>query len=115
MSPLFDCLRPELLAGLPHVVMPIVDATAAPRRGYGRLIDNPQDCAVETVRWAASGKRPIDEDTGDQGGTTEGVFVAQWQGDVLFGRNEAVGVHYLEFDASSRLRWAGLRRVSARR
>jgi hypothetical protein len=75
--------------------MPIVDATAATLLGYGRLIDDPQDCAVEIVRWPASGKRPIDEDTGDQGGTTEGVFVAQWQGDVLFGRNEAVGGHYL--------------------
>ena len=33
--------------------------------------------------------------TGDQGGTTEGIFVAEWQGDVLFGRNEAVGGHYI--------------------
>lgn len=75
--------------------MPLVDATAATLRGYGKLIDHPQNCAVEIVRWPASGTRPIDEDTGDQGGTTEGVFVAQWQGDVLFGRNEAVGGDYL--------------------
>jgi hypothetical protein len=95
MSPVFDFLRPELPAGLRRVVMPIVDATAATLRGYGTLIDDPRDCAVEIVRWPAPGKRPVDEDTGDQGGTTEGVFVAQWQGDVLFGRNEAVGGHYI--------------------
>jgi hypothetical protein len=95
MSPVFDYLRPELPAGLNRVVMPLVDATAAALRGYGRLVDDPQSCPIEIVRWPASGTRPVDEDTGDQGGTTEGVFVAEWQGDVLFGRNEAVGGHYI--------------------
>jgi hypothetical protein len=95
MSPVFDYLRPELPAGLNRVVMPRVDATAAALRGYGRLVDDPQSCPIEIVRWPASGTRPVDEDTGDQGGTTEGVFVAEWQGDVLFGRNEAVGGHYI--------------------
>lgn len=95
MSPVFDYLRPELPAGLNRVVMPIVDATAAALRGYGRLVDDPHSCPIEIVRWPASGTRPVDEDTGDQGGTTEGVFVAEWQGDVLFGRNEAVGGHYI--------------------
>ena len=95
MSPVFDYLRPELPAGLNRIVMPLVDATAAALRGYGRLVDDPQSCPIEIVRWPASGTRPVDEDTGDQGGTTEGVFVAEWQGDVLFGRNEAVGGHYI--------------------
>ncbi len=36
-----------------------------------------------------------DADTGDHGGTTEGVFVSEWQCDVLYGRNEAVGGHYI--------------------
>ena len=40
-------------------------------------------------------RRPVDADTGDQGGTTEGVFVSEWQGDILYGRNEAVGGHYI--------------------
>ena len=43
----------------------------------------------------ARGTRPVDADTGDQGGTTEGVFVSEWRGDVLYGRNEAVGGHYI--------------------
>ena len=38
---------------------------------------------------------PSDADTGDQGGTTEGVFVSEWRGDILYGRNEAVGGHYI--------------------
>jgi hypothetical protein len=95
MSPVFDYLRPELPAGLARVPMPIVPASAASLRDYGHLVDDPRSCPVEIVRWPAAGTRPVDEDTGDQGGTTEGVFVAEWQGDVLFGRNEAVGGHYI--------------------
>jgi hypothetical protein len=95
MPPIFDYLRPELLAGLRRVAMPIVAATPEALLGYGSLIDAPDACAIEIVRWPATGSRPVDADTGDQGGTTEGVFVAEWQGDVLFGRNEAVGGHYI--------------------
>ena len=43
----------------------------------------------------ARARRPVDAGTGDQGGTTEGVFVCEWRGDVLYGRNEAVGGHYI--------------------
>ena len=75
--------------------MPVVDASPAALRGYGRLVDNPAECEVEIVRWPQRGSRPIDADTGDQGGTTEGVFVSEWQGDILYGRNDAVGGHYI--------------------
>jgi hypothetical protein len=95
MPPIFDYLRPELPAGLRRVAMPIVAATPETLRGYGNLVDDPDACAIEIVRWPATGSRPVDEDTGDQGGTTEGVFVAEWQGDILLGRNEAVGGHYI--------------------
>ena len=47
------------------------------------------------MRWPAQGWRPVDPDTGDEAGTTEGAFSINWQGDVLYGRNEAVGGHYL--------------------
>jgi hypothetical protein len=53
---------------------------------------------------AGAGHRPIDADTGDQGGTTEGVFVSEWQGDILYGRNEAVGGHYILAYAERRRR-----------
>ena len=95
MPPIFDYLRPELPAGLRRVGMPIVAATPETLRGYGNLVDDPDACAIEIVRWPATGSRPVDADTGDQGGTTEGVFVAEWQGDILFGHNEAVGGHYI--------------------
>jgi hypothetical protein len=95
MAPVFDFLRPDLPAGLRRVVMPVVDASDESLRGYGRLIDDPNACPIEIVRWPATGTREVDEHTGDQGGTTEGVFIAQWQGDILYGRNEAVGGHYI--------------------
>ena len=90
-----DYLNPMLPAGLAQVPMPVVAATAAALEGYGYLVDEPNAVRVEIVRWPAQGSRPIDADTGDQGGTTEGVFVSEWQGDVLYGRNEAVGGHYI--------------------
>jgi Ureidoglycolate lyase len=90
-----DYLHPDLPTGLRHVPMPVVAATAASLCGYGRLVDDPKDCKVEIVRWPATGRRPIDADTGDQAGTTEGVFVSEWRGDILYGRNEAVGGHYI--------------------
>ena len=90
-----DYLNPDLPPGLKRVLMPVVDATPESLAGYGHLVDDAKDCRVEIVRWPAKGTRPIDPDTGDQGGTTEGVFVSAWQGDILYGRNEAVGGHYV--------------------
>jgi Ureidoglycolate lyase len=90
-----DYLNPDLPAGLRRVTMPVVDATDAALEGFGRLVDRPEDCAVQIVRWPARGWRPVDPDTGDEAGTTQGVFVSEWRGDVLFGRNEAVGGHYV--------------------
>jgi len=93
--PVFDYLQPDVPAGLRRIRMPLVEATAEALLGFGYLVDDAQACAIEIVRWPASGWRAVDEDTGDHGGTTQGVFVAEWQGDVLFGRNEAVGGHYI--------------------
>jgi hypothetical protein len=88
-------LNPDHPRGLRIVDMPVVDATAATLQGYGRLVDDPKDCQVEIVRWPAAGWRTVDDDTGDEAGTTEGVFVSDWQGDILYGRNDAVGGHYI--------------------
>ncbi|HTV79132.1 MAG TPA: ureidoglycolate lyase [Steroidobacteraceae bacterium] len=90
-----DYLHPNLPAGLPSIVMPVVEATKGALKDYGHLVDDPKDCQVEIVRWPAAGRRPVDVDSGDQGGTTEGVFVSEWRGDVLYGRNEAVDGHYI--------------------
>jgi len=95
MSEPFDYLNPDLPRGLRRVTMPVVDATPASLEGYGRLVEDPNECKVEIVRWPAQGSRPIDPGTGDEAGTTEGVFVSEWRGDILYGRNEAVGGHYV--------------------
>jgi hypothetical protein len=78
-----DYLNPQLPPDLALVRMPFVPATPASLAGFGRLVDDAKQCAVEIVRWPAQGRRPVDADTGDQGGTTAGVFVSEWQGDIL--------------------------------
>jgi len=75
--------------------MPVVVATDDAIKPYGRLFDHVSEVKVEIVRWPARSWRPVDPDSGDQGGTAEGTFTAEWDGDVLFGRNDAVGGHYI--------------------
>ena len=95
MAAVIDYLNPDLPAQLERVTMPVVDATPKTLAGYGYLVDDPAKCKVEIVRWPALGTRPVDLDTGDQGGTTEGTFFSEWKGDILYGRNSAVGGHYI--------------------
>ena len=47
------------------------------------------------MRWPAQGWRPVDENSGDQGGVTEGLFEFAWKGETLYARNNAVGDSYL--------------------
>lgn len=95
MTPAIDYLNPDLPANLRIVPMPVVDATPENLEGFGHLVRIPQDCVIEITRWPATGWRPVDADTGDEAGTTEGIFVSEWKGDVLYGRNDAVGGHYI--------------------
>ena len=91
-----DYLNPDLPADLRVIDMPVVRATADSLQGYGALVSgDPKSHPVEIVRWPAQGWRPVDLDSGDEAGTTEGVFVSQWKGDILYGMNEAVGGHYV--------------------
>ena len=90
-----DYLNPGIPADLRRVSIPVVEATPTSLEGYGRLVDDPEAVSVEIVRWPAAGWRPVDTDSGDEGGTTEGIFIAEWKGDVLYGRNSAVGGHYV--------------------
>ncbi len=75
--------------------VPLVAATPETLKGYGRIVHDFATAEIEIVRWPAQGWRPVDPDTGDQGGTAEGVFSFWWQGEVLYGRNDAVGDSYL--------------------
>lgn len=90
-----DYLNPDLPANLDHFTVPVVEATSDTLKGYGTLVDDPEAVTVEIVRWPAAGWRPVDTDSGDEGGTTAGTFVATWRGDVLYGQNSAVGGHYI--------------------
>ena len=88
-------LNPEIPAGLERVRIPVVEATPENLEGYGYLLDSPDQIDIEIKRWPAQGWRPVDSDCGDEGGTTKGTFISTWKGDVLYGRNEAVGGHYI--------------------
>jgi hypothetical protein len=90
-----DYLNPNLPDGLLHFKIPIIKATAETVKGYGWLVDDSADCNVEITRWPSQGTRPVDLDSGNEGGTTEGIFSSEWKGDILYGRNEAVGGHYI--------------------
>ena len=74
---------------------PLVAATASNLAGLGELVSSPAEHRIEIVRWPASGWRPVDPRSGDQGGVTEGLFEFQWRGQTLYARNNAVGDSYL--------------------
>ncbi len=88
-------LNPGIPSGLKRVIIPIVEANEQSLSGYGCLVTDPDEVEIEIVRWPSVGKRPVDTDSGDEGGTTEGMFVCEWKGDILYGRNEAVDGHYI--------------------
>jgi ureidoglycolate lyase len=77
------------------VNVPLIKATDESVKGYGYLVEDPDDCEIEIVTWPAQGWRPVDQGTGNEGGYVEGVFSGDWQGDVLMGSNEAVNGHYV--------------------
>lgn len=74
---------------------PLVQATPESIEGYGKIVDSPDNFPIEIVRWPAQGWRPVDDNSGDQGGTTEGIFEFWWKGETLYARNNAVGDSYL--------------------
>src|ERR1700751_1969652 len=74
---------------------PLVMASDHSLEGYGCLVDECGRFPFQIVRWPAQGWRPIDENSGDQGGVTEGIFEFWWKGETLYARNNAVGDSYL--------------------
>lgn len=96
MSMTFDDIAypPTTGAGRAHAT-PLVRATGAGLADLGALVDEPKSFPIEIVRWPAQGWRPIDDGSGDQGGTTEGLFEFAWRGETLFAHNHAVGDSYL--------------------
>jgi hypothetical protein len=74
---------------------PVAAASDESLRGLGCLVDKPRSFPIEITRWPAQGWRPVDENSGDQGGVTEGSFEFWWKGETLYARNNAVGDSYL--------------------
>ncbi len=72
------------------IEIPLVPATNESLKGYGYLIDNFENSEVEIVTWPKQGWREIDGGTGNEAGSTEGSFETWWEGNILYGQNNAV-------------------------
>jgi hypothetical protein len=96
-----DSIDPAEIAYVPSTGVrkmhkaPLVLATEESLEGYGHIVRDPKSFQIEITRWPAQGRRPIDKNSGDQGGVTEGIFEAWWSGETLYARNGAVGDSYL--------------------
>jgi ureidoglycolate lyase len=73
----------------------LVKASEASLAGYGCLVEDPEGFPIEITRWPAQGWRPVDANSGNQGGVAEGIFEFWWQGETLYARNNAVGDSYV--------------------
>lgn len=80
---------------LPMFDVPLIKATEQSVKDYGALVSDPDKFDIEIVPWPAQGWRPIDAGSGDEGGICEGIFYAEWDGDVLMASNEAVNGRYV--------------------
>ena len=90
-----ELLNPKLPEKLDRVRIPVVEATDESLKGFGCLVEKQEDQEIEIVRWPHQGWREVDPDTGNEGGTTEGIFEGEWKGDVLYGSNQAVSGNIL--------------------
>ena len=77
------------------VDVPLVRATEESLKGFGEIVRDPKSHRVRIVPWPLKGHRKLDPGTGDEGGTTEGIFACAWKGNELLGTNEAVGGNYV--------------------
>lgn len=90
-----EYLAPDVPGELPWHEVPLIKSTPESLEGYGRLVDDYRNYPIEIVTWPVTGWRQCDPGTGNEGGTTRGNFDFWWQGDTLYGKNQAVGSHYL--------------------
>jgi len=90
-----DYMNPALPAGLKRIAVTVMKATEEMVKGYGCLVSDPDTFDIEITRWPAQGWRPVDSDSGNEGGTKEGIFFSEWKGDILYGSNEAVDGKYI--------------------
>jgi ureidoglycolate lyase len=78
--------------GVPRVhEAPVIVATDTTLKGYGCLVHDAKTFPIKIVRWPAQGRRPIEQNSGDQGGVDEKLFEYGWKGETLYARHRAVG------------------------
>lgn len=91
----FDYMNPTVPSGQTIHPMPLVRATADTIKGFGEIVTDYKNHSVPIVTWPHTGWRKVDAGTGNEGGYAEGIFNFWWEGDVLFGENEAVNDRYI--------------------
>ena len=72
------------------IEIPLIKATNENLKGYGYLINDYEQSDIEIVTWPKQGWREIDKGTGNEGGVTQGSFDVWWDGNILYGKNNAV-------------------------
>lgn len=97
MSNAINYLQPDVPSALPWHKPKTVIATNDNLKGYGCLVSKEDYLSfpIEIVQWPKTKGRPVDAGTGDEAGTKKGIFDFWWEGDVLFGKNNAVNDEYL--------------------
>lgn len=90
-------LQPDVPGILPWHKPKTVVATNDNLMGYGCMVskDEYEKFPLEIVQWPKRKGRPVDAGTGNQAGTKTGIFDFWWEGDYLFGKNNAVNDEYL--------------------
>jgi len=66
-----DYLHPDIPAGTRVHDVPLVHASRAALKGFGEIVRDPKTHKIEIVTWPAKGWRKLDDNTGNEGGTTE--------------------------------------------
>ena len=80
-----DYLNPDIPAGASNPRRAAGARHAPIARGLRRDRARSQHPQVEIVPWPVEGRRKLDPGTGDEGGTTEGIFACEWRGNELRG------------------------------
>lgn len=81
--------------GIAVVQVPMLYATTDSFAAFGRLVTDYQAEQVFIETWPASGWRPVEAGTGNEGGIAEGHFEFSRSGSLMIARNHAVDGHYI--------------------
>ncbi|MBU0913125.1 MAG: ureidoglycolate lyase [Gammaproteobacteria bacterium] len=75
--------------------VPVLQACPESFAAFGRLVTDYQAEQVFIETWPASGWRPVEAGTGNEGGIVEGHFEFSRTGSLMIARNHAVDGHYI--------------------